>query len=83
MLTLCRYAVIGDRPELVQLFRIERIEQVDATLFEISGILGSDRQPVASGDRRDLAVRYAQRATQFLAQPHYLALEAGRRFVIP
>ncbi len=29
---LYRYAVIGDRPELAQLFRIERIEQVDAML---------------------------------------------------
>lgn len=80
---LYRYAVVGDKPEPAQLFRIERIEQVDATLFEISGISGSDRQPVASGDRRDLTVRYAHWATQFLAQPHHLPIEPGRRFVIP
>ena len=63
-------------------FSEEGVNQFDPTIFEITGIAGSNRIALRPGNSRNLAIGYAHRAADFLAMAHDLAVETGRRLVV-
>src|SRR5579864_2082055 len=61
--------------------RLERIDQLDAAVEEITDVAGGDGEAVQASKRGDLAVRHAERPAELLAPPHHLPIVRSRVLV--